>query len=105
MASNGQGPDLDAAPPPGVPPGSDPELLVDEATNEHAKPQKAAPGGPPTQQPAQPVAPPLPLPPPGAAPFQPTPEDAQRAKDRIDGLVKEARATSGQEAAALWFET
>ncbi len=105
--SNGQ-PDLDGAPAQGTPPGDtagDPELLVEEATGEFShKQQAAAPASAAAGEPAQPVAPPLPVPAAGAPPFQPTPEDAQRAKDRIDGLVKEARATEGAEAAPLWFE-
>lgn len=55
-------------------------------------------------QPAAPVAPALPLPPPAPAAVPPSPEDAQRARERIDGLANEARASSGREAASLWFE-
>ena len=56
-------------------------------------------------EPAAPVAPPLPLvPPTDVGALSPTPEDAQRARERIDATVKEAQASSGADAAALWFE-
>lgn len=56
-------------------------------------------------EPAAPLAPPLPMvPPTDVTAVQPTPEDAQRARDRIESTVKEAQASSGADAAALWFE-
>jgi cellulose synthase operon protein C len=55
-------------------------------------------------EPATPVAPPLPVPPPASMAVAPSPEDAQRARERIDNLVNEARASTGADAAALWFE-
>jgi tetratricopeptide (TPR) repeat protein len=54
--------------------------------------------------PATPVAAPLPVPAAGAAARVPTPEEAQRARERIDSLVNEARASTGLDAASLWFE-
>ncbi|MCC7074657.1 MAG: tetratricopeptide repeat protein [Deltaproteobacteria bacterium] len=56
-------------------------------------------------EPAAPVAPSLPMVPPAkTAPAQPTADGAQRARARIEGITKEAQASSGAEAAALWFE-
>lgn len=56
-------------------------------------------------EPAAPAAPPLPMVPPNAvAAAQPTEEAAQRARARIEATTKEAQASSGAEAAALWFE-
>ncbi|HEY4220196.1 MAG TPA: hypothetical protein VGO62_02620, partial [Myxococcota bacterium] len=58
----------------------------------------------PTARPAVPVAPALPIPAAGAPAVVPTPEEAERGRARIESLVLEARATTGQEAAALYFE-
>ena len=92
----------------GAAPPGDPEILVDVVTDAHSgaasgqsSPRGAALEAP---KPATPLAAALPTPPAGAPVTQPTPEQAQRAKERIDSLVKEARATLGPEAAALWFE-
>src|SRR5262245_8248307 len=81
--------------------------LVDEASAEMpAAPRPAAvdartaanPFQQPVTAPAQRKADPLPLPAMGTKPAPPTAEEAQRAKEQIDALVKEARATTGPEA-------
>lgn len=82
----------------GAPVTTSPESLTDYVELS-VPPTRAVPPSP-----AVPVAPPLPLPPAGATPRPLPAEDVQAAKARIDALVHEARATTGAEAATLWFE-
>lgn len=71
-----------------------------EVSMEDSRPVPALPTGPARAlAPALPVVPHRPY-----APPQPLPEATQKMKERIDALVKEARAQHGSAAAALWFD-
>lgn len=108
--SNGRGPESPVPSAAGTDPvaGADAPLdvVIDDVVEAQPPARRRSSSNPlmAALQPATPVAPALPLPPPATDVAPPTPEDAQRARERIDSLVTEARASTGPEAAALWFE-